>query len=362
MKRLVQSESVARILVIKLSSLGDLLHALPAVHAVRIGLRAEIDWVVQEEYADFVGCFVDVARVIRFRRRSPLRVLPSLRHELGRVRYDLILDFQGLLKSLLVACVARGKRRIGPSFAREGTRWMYREVAGPERRCRHAVVENMDIVRYLNLAPAAPRLEFRFPGTVLPGGSPRVALVPASRWPSKNWPESRFVEVGRRLQRQEGASLYLLGGREDAPLCERVRSAIGAGAVNLAGRLSLPETGGVIRDMDLLIANDSGPLHLAAAVGTPCLALYGPTDPQRTGPYGSGHRVLRGSADCAPCFRRVCRKGAQTCMESLRPEQVAEAAGAMLAGKQRAAPEVRPVREPSGKEERMQDAEPGSMR
>ena len=138
-----------RVLVVKLSALGDLFHSLPAVHNLKVGLGAEIDWVTQKEYVDLVRCFTDVDRVIPFYRKAFFTNLKLFLEELRTRDYDYVIDLQGLLKSAIVARLARGKERIGPSFHREGSHLFYSAVAGEPARNRHAVEENLDIVRHL---------------------------------------------------------------------------------------------------------------------------------------------------------------------------------------------------------------------
>jgi len=326
-----------RVLIVKLSSLGDLFHALPAVHNLQRGLGAEVHWVAHWEYADLVRCFTDVSRVIPFPRRSFLFGAWSFFRELRRVRYEYLVDLQGLLKSALVLWLARGRRRIGPSFHREGTRVLYPEVAGRRRRGRHAVEENLDVIRCLRLERVPPAFPVVFPRRAVAAPRPRVALIPFSRWPSKNWPVEHFVRLGAQLAAAR-AAVFILGGPADVRACAELAAAIGPGAESAAGGLTLVETGGLIQAMDLVIANDSGPVHMAVAVGTPTLALFGPTDPARTGPYGPGHRVLQSHVPCQPCFSRNCRlKGSGVpCLAQLPPDTVAQAALEMLAAAPRA--------------------------
>lgn len=306
-----------RILVVKLSSLGDLFHALPAVHNLKRGLDAEVDWVVQEEYGRLVGCFRDVSRVIPFFRRSFFRNLRTFLAALRRDRYDYVIDLQGLLKSALAARWARGAVRVGPSFHREGARWLYSSVAGKRGPGRHAVEQNLDVVAHLGLDPVPPVFPLDFPAWDTPAGHPRVALAPLSRWPSKNWPVARFVEVARRLQQARGAALFLVGSEAERPVCAEIAGALDGCVENLAGQTSLEVMGGLLQAMDLVIANDSGPAHMAAAAGTPTLAIFGPTDPARTGPYGRGHAVVCAPLPCRPCYSRICRRPGVPCMESV---------------------------------------------
>ena len=319
-----------RILVIKLSSLGDLFHALPAVHNLKIALNARIDWVTQNEYIELVKCFTPVDRVIPFYRKAFFtRLLPFLR-ELRSCEYDYVIDLQGLLKSAIVARLARGRERIGPSFPREGAWLFYSAVAGTRDKNRHAVDENLDIVRFLKRDVIKPEFPAKFPVKKLSEESPRIAILPASRWQTKTWPVERFAQVAKRLSVEKNASIFLLGGPADREVCEKINSALGGKAVNLAGKTSLPEMGGILKEMDLLIANDSGPVHVAAAVGTPTLVVFGPTDPTRTGPYGDGHRIVKTDLLCQPCFLRLCQYDSVRCMEGVTAETIGASALDML--------------------------------
>ena len=346
-----------RIVIVKLSSLGDLFHALPAVHALKTGLGAEVDWVTQSEYADLVRCFTDVSDVIPFSRRSWMTGFKEAGRVLRARRYDLAIDLQGLLKSALVMRLARAPRRIGPSFHREGSRWFYTEVAGRPDKQRHAVEEMMDVVRYLGLPDAGREFPVSFPSVPLGSGRPRIGLLPVSRWPSKNWPPAGFVEVARRLQDTVGAAIYLLGGPGDVEVCRSIADQLNGDTQVLAGRTHMVQLGGILGGLDLLISNDSGPVHMAAAIGTPTLVVFGPTDPARTGPYGTIHRVVEGHAPCRPCFSRVCRHAGMPCFASVTPVRVADVAFEMLrapTATRSADPpgRIRPGQAENGREER----------
>jgi lipopolysaccharide heptosyltransferase I len=288
---------VRRLLVVKMSSLGDLFHALPAVRCLKRGLGASVDWVAHDIYADLVGRFEDVDRAIAYPRSAFLRGARAMLRELRAERYDLVVDLQGLLKSAMVARLARGGRRIGPSFHREGAGLAYDEVAGRRDRNRHAVEENLDVVRHLGLPRLEPAFPVRFPRSVPDAPRPRVALLPCSRRPEKNWTVAGFAAVGRGLRERAGATLFVMGAPPDAAVCAELAAAMGGGAVNLCGRTGLVELGSLLQEMDLAVTVDSGPMHMAAAVGVPVVAVFGPTDPVRTGPYGPRHRVVRPGPD-----------------------------------------------------------------
>lgn len=343
-----RNKRTMRVLIVKLSSLGDLFHALPAVHNIKIGLKAEVHWAVQEEYADLVGCFTDVDRVIPVSRKHWFRGGRVFLRRLRLYDYDYVFDLQGLMKSAIVTSLARTGKRIGPSFCREGSVLMYSAVAGHADRKRHAVDQCMDTPRYLGLSCLNQEFPVVFPPAERNEPRPRVGLLPVSRWATKNWPASKFAEVAKRLQKERDATIFLLGGAGDVGVCAELEKSIGGKVVNLCGKLKIPESGALIRELDLLVSNDSGPVHLAVAVGTPTLVVFGPTDPRRTGPYGTIHRVLRGTQACQPCYSRVCRFGDQPCMKEVTSERVGDEALQLLDAIQRRAGATRDRRPEAG--------------
>lgn len=329
---------IRRILVVKLSSLGDLFHALPAVRALKAGSGAEIDWVVQTEYGALAACFTDVSRVVVFPRRTWVRDGLNFLRDLRAFRYDLVVDLQGLMKSAVVARLARGRRVLGPSFSREGSRFFYDETAGPLDKNRHAVEECLDAARALKFPVGAAEFPVRFPPTTLREPAPRIGLFPVSRQANKNWPLDHFRSVAARLARELRASLYLFGSPADASACAALEQAAAAESrervVNLAGRTTLVEMGSHMGGLDLVIANDSGPIHMAAALGIPVVAMFGPTDPLRTGPYGHIHTVLTADGvGCRPCFRGDCNRERLDCMLGISPDAVFEAAARIIGRK-----------------------------
>ena len=320
-----------RILVIKLSSLGDIAHGLYAVRALKERTGAAIDWVVQPEYAALLAACPDVERRIEFPRRRFWRGLPAFLRELRRERYDWIVDLQGLFKSALTARLARGGRRIGPAWAREGAPWFYDEqppkASGPRG---HAVDELLAVAELA--APAAgmgvPVPELRIPESDPDGRpGPHVALAPFSRWSTKDWPLQKFAELGRRLAREMGCRIRIMGSAADAAAGETLAAEIGEGARSLCGQTDLPGLCALLRGMDLLITVDSGPMHWADALGVPLVAVFGATDPARTGPFRQrDHVVVKDGLDCRPCHSRICARGDLACLRTLEVEAVFQAA------------------------------------
>jgi len=290
-----------RLLVVKLSSLGDLVHAMPAIERVRDGCGAtSFDWVTQPEYENLVRCIDGVERVIPFPRRNFATGFGAFRRQLRMREYDLVVDFQGLWKSAVAtrsAKLAKGGRRIGPSFAREGCRVLYHQCPPGDSK-RHAVERCLDTPRLLGFGDEPIRFPFSPPEVPEPEGEIPIAIFPKSRWLAKNWPLEYLAVLGKRLLERDGVFLHFLGGPKDVDVCDALVREVGSErSRNHAGRTPLPQLLGTIARMRLLIGNDSGPLHLAAAVGTPLLAFYGPTDPARTGPWGENTTVLEAPRD-----------------------------------------------------------------
>jgi lipopolysaccharide heptosyltransferase I len=324
-------------LIIRLSSLGDLFHALPAVHLLKKHLGAEIDWVTQPEYEAVVRCFSEVDRVLVFHRRNRLVHLREYLRTVRREKYDYIIDMQGLLKSALAGWVARGGRFVGPSYQREGARLFYDAVAGTKNKNRHAVEEGLDVVRYLGLPvdEVCFPLDFGVPPMTVPERS--VALVPCSRWPTKNWPPEHFAVLAERLLEQGAERLFLVGGSDDHAVCSEIAEKISPEKVcNACGRTTLPELGALLKRMDLVVTVDSGPMHIAAALQVPVVSLFGATEPARTGPYGDTAFTVEGEnrLDCQPCFSRHCSRGDFACLwRNVTPEMVARHTERILAQK-----------------------------
>lgn len=286
---------IRRVLVVKLSALGDLFHAMPVIHLLKTHYGCEVDWVTQPEYAELAACHRDVDRVIAFPRKGGLSAWRRFAKELREQHYDLVLDLQGLFKSGVVLGLSRATRKIAPSSPREGAAWFAREVPRSAADSPHALDRLLDTLRHLELptGPLAWPLDFP-PADPLPGRRPRLAVAPKSRWPAKDWPLERFADALRRLRAASDVDVVVIGGPDDHDAGETLVQALNRERVwNLCGKTPLIHLGSQLREVDCLLCNDSGPMHFAAAVGTPLVALFGPTDPEKTGPWGGGHTVLR---------------------------------------------------------------------
>jgi lipopolysaccharide heptosyltransferase II len=267
-----------------------------------------------------------VARTVEFPRRDFLRGFLPFASALRQERYDLIIDLQGLMKSAVAARLARGDWRVGPAWAREGAHWFYdvqtEPLAGPRP---HAVDECMEVVNLIAPGDApAPQPRLDIPEAESDGSpGPHVAFVPFSRWATKDWPPEKFAELGRRLAAEMGCQIRIVGGPDNAGPGEALARQIGERARNLCGKTDLPGLCSLLKSMDLVIAVDSGPMHWADAMGVPLIAVFGATDPARTGPYWQRDHVLaKDGLDCRPCHSRTCARGDLACLQTLEVEPV----------------------------------------
>ncbi len=302
--------SSEKALIVKLSSLGDLFHALPAVHALKQTHNWSIDWITQPEYVPVVQCFTDIDNVLPFPRRRIIRSGTDWIRALRRKRYDIVIDFQGLLKSALITRLARAKQRIGPSWHREGAGIFYSQVLGHRDKARHAIDEACELAAGLDAPVDSIQFPIQFPAHPHASESPRIAYVPCSRWTTKNAPPSLFAGCIQELHRRHGGTAFLIGSSADRDTANYIQSQVqDVDLRNVCGTTSLVELGSLLQEMDLVVTVDSGPMHMAAALGCPVVALFGPTDPHRTGPYGETHCIIqRTDLTCVPCHSRRCQR------------------------------------------------------
>ena len=303
-----------RILILKPSSLGDILHALPAVNLIRGRYPdAHLAWLVNTAFTSLLKQCPLVDEIIPFPRHD-WRRLPALVGRLRRGRYDLVVDLQGLLRSGLLAALTGAPRRVGLSDAREGAHLFHNEIVPVPRL--HAVDRYLRAAQYLGgTGPVA------FPLGLSPSlqSEGYLAIHASARWPTKLWGDDKFAELIRQLPRER---VILTGSAAEAPRIGQLAQ----GCRNLAGQTDLFELAEWYRRCAVVVSNDSGPMHLAAAVGTPVVAIFGPTDPVLTGPYGDRHRVLQATLPCVPCLQDHCTNPlAMACMNGVSVDEVLRA-------------------------------------
>jgi lipopolysaccharide heptosyltransferase I len=305
-----------KVALVKLSSIGDVVHALPVAAALkRQWPAAQVSWIAEARETTLLADHPDVDEVIvadtRGWRREraglvAMRAARDLARALRARAFDVTVDLQGLMKSGIVTALTRAPRRIGfaAGWSREWPSTLFtNERVRPPAAARHVVEQYLALLGPLGIT--GPAVDFRIPvdaaaegraEEVLAGAGIKphdrlVLMNPGAGRADKRWPLERFRELARRLADEAGARVIVLWGPGEAADARTIGAA--AGGV-IAPPTSLRELTALARRARLAIAGDTGPLHIAAAVGTPCLGLYGPTSGVRNGPYGAGHRVLRG--------------------------------------------------------------------
>lgn len=339
-----------RILLIKQSSLGDVIHALPVAHALKRCFPAcRIGWIVEQGAASLVAKDPAVDHVhaihipstsdpqsgrLAFARAfgATVRVLTQLRTTLRAQPYDVLLDLHASFRSGLLALTNPGGLRIGFGDARELNTWFqHRHIAVPATTV-HAIDKNLLFCTYLGCKALAEDFFLHTDATDeqqadalldeagIEPGSPFVYVNPTARWQSKFWLAPRWSELCDRLQAAGIASVFG-GSRADLDAIASIVGAMSTRPAVAAGRLSLTASVALMKRATVYVGLDTGPMHMAAMVGTPVVALFGPTHPERVGPYGAGNTVVQAEGvDCLCCRKRVCAN--PMCMEGITVQRV----------------------------------------
>lgn len=341
------------ILIIKLSAIGDVVHALPLLEILRVNFPdARIDWLVEEEASQIIDGHRGLDNIIISNRKSwqkrfftgggasaVIKEIIQFLREIRLVEYDLVIDLQGLLKSGILTGLSKGKRKIGSTGGREGSALFLTERPFPVDYNQHALDRYLKAGEYLKCTKDSWRGDIPVHdsdkrsidklihenGT---GGKRLVAINPMARWKTKLWESDRFAVLADKMQKELSCRIIFTGGSRDRSSLDKIISKMDEAPVNLAGHTSLKELAYLYYRCRLLISTDTGPMHVAAAMDCPVVALFGPTAPWRTGPYGEGHRVIRGEAECSPCFKKRCDH--MTCMRNITVDRVFESVKQML--------------------------------
>lgn len=333
------------ILLIKMSSLGDILHTLPFAAALRQRYpQAKITWLVHPQFAGFVPDPPIIDEVIyfdkvKFNKQSlgdKLKYFCEMRTLLHSKHFDLVIDMQGLFKSAVLAAISGCNNRIGYCEMREGSGLISKAINGAHSK-DHVIERYLDVARYLG-AQVETLDDVQFPMPDLAqesasvsqklqslgwNGSKYVVIVPGARWQTKEWPVGHYIELAKKLT-AAGTYVVLAGGADDAAKGAQIAAGTASALVlDMTGKTSLRELAALIDGCSFYISADTGPLHFAAALKKPLVAMYGPTKADRTGPYGSKNStVLLSPAKCAGCLKKKCDDW--HCMHDITPAMVYE--------------------------------------
>lgn len=330
-----------KILILKPSSLGDVVQALPVLRLLKRHLPAsEIYWWIDDRLASLLEGDPDLAGLIHFDRNgwmAPKTWLAFWRRLCWAraQRFDWVIDLQSLARSGPFAWLANGQLTIGMDEPREWARGYYDLIVPRPSFHTHALDWYLQVLPVLGVPvhngfdwlPARPAVAAELRRKWPVENRRWLALQPGARWLNKRWPVEHFAELLRRLASARPEFHFaVLGGIEDQALGKTVAGAAADRCLDLTGRLSLAEMVEWIRLSELLVTNDTGPMHVAAALDRPVVALFGPTEPRRTGPYGQLKNVLQLDLECVPCLKPRCRYHEPlACLRRISPHQVFDA-------------------------------------
>ena len=349
-----------RILLVRLSAVGDCLHAVPVLVELRRRFpQATLGWAVEEGPYDLLRGHPLIDRFHLYPRRAfkrrqgswleRLRLLGAFRRELRAVRYDIAIDLQGLAKSGLVTWWSNAPRRIG--FAGAESRelnWLFvnRRVSVPAQ-CVHVVERNLALLGALDIPPPA-RPQWVMPDFAAedaemegflaplglgraPGRRPFAVVNPGASWKTKRWPAERFGAVARGLlERARMPAVVTWAGEEEQTAAATIVQTAALPDVHVAPPTGLRQLAALLARAELFVGNDTGPLHLAVALGIRSVAVFGASDPLRNGPYGDGHLVQVGKPECHPCWKKTCARGDLACLMDVPASAVLDSCARLL--------------------------------
>lgn len=345
---------IKNILIIKLSSIGDVVHALPFLEVIRQCYPdSKIDWLIEEEASQVITGHPAINRIIVSGRKrwqkdilNPSKFIKTssaairFYKDLRTSSYDVVIDLQGLFRSGVLAAISKGKRKVGMSGSREGASFFLKEPPVSVSYEQHAIDRYLKVASYLGCntenfkgeIPVSEQDEISINDLL---GSQKdnkniIAVNPMAKWKTKLWEEDKFAKLASMLLKNLTCCIIFTGSKHDVPVIDRIinKMDIKDKAVNLAGKTSLKELACLYSKCSVLVCTDTGPMHIASAMGCRVVALFGPTSPLRTGPYGKGHKVIRSNMDCSPCLKKECDNTA--CMKNISAEEVFDAVNSLI--------------------------------
>jgi heptosyltransferase-1 len=322
-----------KILIVRLGALGDLIHAVPAAAALRRTFPlARIDWLVDVRHRELLDLVPVINRRIAIKTSSAGSLIDAIK-ELRRSRYDVALDLQGLLKSAVLARASGAERVIGfpAALLRERTAALfYTEAAGVD--ATHVIRKNLSMLKALGIDIAGIEfpIESRRPGVVaaarqrlgLGDTDPFAIINPGAAWPNKRWPPVYFGELAAALAKRHGLRSVVLWGPGEQALAETVVAASHESAA-VSPETTLADLVSLAKAATLMVSGDTGPIHIAGAVGTPVVGIYGPTNPERNGPWASQDMTVSRFEHCSCHYLRQCR-AKRWCLLDISPREVLE--------------------------------------
>lgn len=333
------------ILIIRLSSIGDVIHCTPVPRSIKLAWPdCKITWLVGENCEELLTDNPYIDEIIVWSReqfekhlrsfefRKAAMMWKDLQRELSLRTFFAVLDIHGLFLTGMIARMVRSERRIGMSQARELNSLFMRETA--ESLGDHITDKYLGVLIPLGINPVDHRMTVVVPDkdrgfaeNLLDnqGVSPSekyAVLIPGTTWSSKNWPTDFFAQTAQLIAKD--FKIVICGGKAEIALGKEIQEKARVSVVNIVGRTTLLQMAGIIEGAAVVIAGDTGPLHIAAALQVPTVAIFGPTDPKIYAPLGQGNKVIFSRIPCSFCHKVNCPKGSANCMSEITPKEVVE--------------------------------------
>lgn len=316
-----------KILIVKPSSLGDVVHSLAFLNSLKENFPSLIiHWIVAKEFENLLNKhpLIEKVFVIDKSRWKSIKHIPdtvkeflNIGKQLKNERYDLVIDIQGLLRSGILTWLSKAPIKVGFREAREFSSFFYNRKISVSIN-KHAVLRYLDMAKELGCQINS--IKFPLPEPQEPSWLNNfenfVVIIPSARWQSKNWPIPYFVELIKMLP----YNFLIVGSKYDEVDALKIEKYTEGKAKSVAGKTSLTQLIEVFKKSLFVITPDTGTMHLAVACDKKVVALFGPTDPARTGPFGNGHLIIKSKLFCSPCFKKFCYE--QKCMKNISPEIV----------------------------------------
>lgn len=326
-----------RYLLVRLGSLGDVIHAIPAAAALRAHAPdAQIDWLVDPRYAGVVRMVRGVDAVVDVNPRGSKTQLLSIIRTLRRTRYDVAFDVQGLIKSAVLARLAGATRTFGfsRSHLREPLARVFYTDTPDLGTAVHVVHKALAMVAAAGVRPGEPSFPLTVPiseaavQVASRHGSGFALLNPGAAWPNKQWPAERFGALASKIRADHGLPSVVIWGPGEKPRAEQVVAASG-GAAEISPQTGITDLFGLAKAARVVVSGDTGPLHIAGAVGAPLVAIFGPTITERNGPWAPLDLTVDRTAECQCLYQRECRM-ATGCIDGISVDEVAAAVAQRL--------------------------------
>ncbi|MBI2608012.1 MAG: lipopolysaccharide heptosyltransferase I [Deltaproteobacteria bacterium] len=320
-----------KILIVKPSSLGDIIHTLPVLHNLKKSApSSHIHWLIDEDFKNILEAHPLITKLWFFKKeawKKPSQLLKTsrevlaLRKNLIQEKFDVVIDIQGLLRSALFTYLTKSKIRIGFLDAREKLSALFYNIKITGGKPIHAVERYLKLLSPLGINKYEIEFPLPAPKNTFKKTCPYYVVVPGARWATKRWPSYYFIELIKKINKKA----IIIGSSQDREIAQKICHAVPEFTLDLSDQTSLQDLISIIKQAQFVIGNDTGPIHIAAALKIPVYALFGSTNPLRTGPYGHSDKVFNISLPCAPCFKKTCyQKGNQhlSCLKQLTPQDV----------------------------------------